>query len=871
MTDIQIRFEELSADLAANRKELSSKTKQLVELQNQLSSMKAELNNKDKQIDELRISSQISSENRFDEMHLQMEEYKNQIQAKESEKQELYSSNMELQRQNQHMKSQLDSLSFKFQHNQNEFNLRLTRLDAMYKQKIESMAKAHQQQIEYHQKKIEAVKQEQFLMSNKETEDIVNSLNDLRTSHDQIESDLNAQIEDLRDQMEKREREKEQLIEEMRALSDQSKTHFEAKIQELTDKLARYEEGDVEIVLKIEVEDPVLHKPPPKKPAPHRPAHMMQHSQPVPTSHSRNSSGASSNHSYNPSGGALLSPVDSSGPNNMHLTLQNVRSNPEFWAIDHSDPNAPHHQPQRSMPLLLDSEHVHQGSNDELPDDDEDGEQDTDDRLADDKLDADDDSKDSKSDDNEQASNGNGGGSSNHYLLYPTISLTETKSDGHVRNASNTSNKSATQYISQRSKNKGRRRSAQLKASKSASSIQPVVPSSGAPARPRTPTFYIFRTASTNAVNGDKSEEKEDNHHKQSYNASKSSESGVSSSHKYTDSAIGIIKSMWGTTPKPQSPNPNRRWRGMSSARSVGYPATPQPNGHHHHHPKRNASVTSFNSDLFAFSDNLSVTSSGYGDQPAPSPPSNASGGKPSETDLANKSLTLQLEMHKQASTRLAEDLKNANKKVMVIKQQAHRKIKQIQLTLQAEQRKWKLREKELSDKLEKKAQDTKRNEMKINQLQQKFQALRADYSLKLQQQQQNGNTPQNPAANANTNALVSQVQSLEQNNAALAQENDKYRRDLSGLKQTILSCNDTMKQQQQQILILNTQLAELRKLNGFGGSSSEELLGKQIRLLKSQRRMLVKELKDLREQNDKLKNIIVTGATPSSVKPYNM
>merc|ERR1719189_2904188 len=100
----------------------------------------------------------------------------------------------------------------------------------------------------------------------------------------------------------------------------------------------------------------------------------------------------------------------------------------------------------------------------------------------------------------------------------------------------------------------------------------------------------------------------------------------------------------------------------------------------------------------------------------------------------------------------------------------------------------------------------------------------------------------------------------LDANNKSLIVQCEKYRRELGTLKQTILSCNDTMQQQQKQILLLNGQLSEQRKLNGFGGSSSEQLLQKQIRLLKSQRRMLIQELKDLREQNDKLKNMIVTG-----------
>ena len=189
---------------------------------------------------------------------------------------------------------------------------------------------------------------------------------------------------------------------------------------------------------------------------------------------------------------------------------------------------------------------------------------------------------------------------------------------------------------------------------------------------------------------------------------------------------------------------------------------------------------------------------------------------------------------------------------------------------MQTEQRQWKIKEKELSEKLQKKVKDTKQNEFVISELQKKFSALQADYNMRIQQDpnlmnnKKNNNNMMNNNNNNNNQELLMKIQALETNNKSLINESEKYRRELSGLKQTLLSCNDTMRQQQQQILILNTQISELRKLNGFQGgtSSAEELLQKQIRLLKSQRRMLVKELKELREQNEKLKNIIVTGGT---------
>merc|ERR1712176_334292 len=122
-------------------------------------------------------------------------------------------------------------------------------------------------------------------------------------------------------------------------------------------------------------------------------------------------------------------------------------------------------------------------------------------------------------------------------------------------------------------------------------------------------------------------------------------------------------------------------------------------------------------------------------------------------------------------------------------------------------------------------------------------------------------------SANVNVQPLLNKIRMLEANNKALIAASEKARRELSGLKETQSSCNDIMRQQQQQILILNTQVSELRKLNGFGGGSSEELLSKQILILKSQRKMLIQQLRELKEQNQKLKNIIVTG-DPSAKKP---
>jgi len=207
-----------------------------------------------------------------------------------------------------------------------------------------------------------------------------------------------------------------------------------------------------------------------------------------------------------------------------------------------------------------------------------------------------------------------------------------------------------------------------------------------------------------------------------------------------------------------------------------------------------------------------------------------------------------------QSNTRLAEDLKNEKKHVMIVKEKAHRKLKAAQISMQAEHRKWKLREKEIFQKLQKKVAEKNKDEFLIRELQKKFSALKAEYNMRI-----NSNSSQFGQQNKPSQQQI--IQSLDANNKSLTIQCDKQRRELSALKQTILNCNSTMQQQQKQILVLNGQLSELRKLNGLGGnnSSSEQLLTKQIRLLKSQRRMLIQEIKDVREQNDKLKTKIVT------------
>merc|ERR1712154_702440 len=153
------------------------------QMENVVSSLRLEINRKNKEIDELKITTQISHDHRTDEMHLEIEEYKNEIQSKETEKQQIHNDYIRLQRQNQTMKSQLDSLSFKLKQNENEYNMKLNRLDTMYKQRIETIKRMNESQIKQSQDQMEAIKQNQLVSSNKETENIKNALNELKNSH----------------------------------------------------------------------------------------------------------------------------------------------------------------------------------------------------------------------------------------------------------------------------------------------------------------------------------------------------------------------------------------------------------------------------------------------------------------------------------------------------------------------------------------------------------------------------------------------------------------------------------------------------------------------------------------------------------------
>eukprot|EP01083_Nonionella_stella_P010226 29212_1 len=816
VAQLQNVIQELRQDLGAQQKELSSKTKKLVEMENVVSSLQSELTQKNKAFDELKITHKMASDHRTDEMYLQLEEYKNQIHSKELEKQEILTNFNQLQLQYNALKQQYDASAYKQQQTESECNMRLNRLDTMYKQRIETLKRMNQSQIKQSQDQMEAIKQTQFISSNKETINIKNSLQELKESHERIEADLNTQIEDLKDQMTKREKEKDQLIQELNQLSVNYKEYAQSEIERLNEKLRHFEQGNVEVVLKIELSDPVLSKPPPKKPAPPKPLHMVTHSDDSLVEADIN----------------LLSPKRHTQP---VISLRDVKSSPDTWKFD--SPRAIRNMPpHRSMPMAKDDEddgNVH--SDIELSEEDE----------------PDEDSKESKSDDENR--------------LFPVRMLMQAKSAGHADEDDQKVNENAGYKLSVKRRTKGNRRRAQ---SKSATSILPdvrtqlaTIPSSSGT---RTPTLYIFRQPKPK--NGSDNDESEST---QTYNAKLAREylKRRESLSKYTDSALNVLKngvhSMWGST-RPskgaQTPNPvsTNRWV------TGGFPNTRR--RQQHLKTRSGASdLSSASSFGDIFSDNLSLAS--FGSAYGSNTNGKASSVALSVTDsLSNKSLELQRKMLMQANTRLAEDLKNEKKHLMIVKEKAHRKYKQLHIQLQAEQRHWKLKEKQTAAKLEKNDQQSKEQQQVISELHRKFHALQSDYNMRLNSGDPNAFT--SPQQTNTNNQFMMKIRALDTNNKQLITQCEKYRRELSSLKQTVLSCNDTMKLQQNQILILNTTVTELRKLNGFGGSSSEQLLQKQIRLLKSQRRMLVKELRDSKAQNDKLKNIIVSGH--SSTKTYS-
>jgi len=391
--------------------------------------------------------------------------------------------------------------------------------------------------------------------------------------------------------------------------------------------------------------------------------------------------------------------------------------------------------------------------------------------------------------------------------------------------------------------------------------------------------FYVFRSSPTD---GDNKENVSNSVNDKGYNANATmfaqpyKRNGAS--HKYTDSVIGSLKngvvSMWGSSKTSVGSDKNSQRGGRPllhyGAASVGYPSSAAGYANRRHQLIRRAHSIANSENGFSYSD--------YGSEGGFSHHSGLSGNsipgvtltrQTSSEQLNSKSLELQRKMLLANQTRLAEDLKNEKKNVMMIKAKAHKKVKQMQIQMQAEKRQHQLKEKVAAVKLEQAEQMSKRDKFMVSDLQKKLIALEQDYNnLRIQRNGYNGSAPGSPIA-METQKLINRIQLLEGNNHQLIGHQEKSRRELTSLKETISSCNDTMKQQQNQILILNQQIAEMRKLHGFGrgNSSAEELLQKQIRVLKSQRRMLIQELKDLREQNEQLKNIIVTGGDRTGKK----
>ena len=216
--------------------------------------------------------------------------------------------------------------------------------------------------------------------------------------------------------------------------------------------------------------------------------------------------------------------------------------------------------------------------------------------------------------------------------------------------------------------------------------------------------------------------------------------------------------------------------------------------------------------------------------------------------------------MYQQDNAKLAENLKMAHQKNMVMKEQSQRKFKQLQLTLQAERATWNSKKKEYSDRIHElervKAENEALLKERIIQLQvmeQQLSRVQTQAQVNHQQMQQASNF-QNAQQSASNRSLVQQV--------------EHYRVQLSQARNQLLAANNTMRQQNDQITKLKNKLtlehktaeALRNQIAQRETTSAEELLEQQVKLLKNQRRMLIHEVRDLREQNERLKNMVVTG-----------
>merc|ERR1712233_114795 len=92
----------------------------------------------------------------------------------------------------------------------------------------------------------------------------------------------------------------------------------------------------------------------------------------------------------------------------------------------------------------------------------------------------------------------------------------------------------------------------------------------------------------------------------------------------------------------------------------------------------------------------------------------------------------MQRKMLMQANTRLVEDLKNEKKNVMIIKEKAHRKYKQLQIAMHAEMKQLQINQKALAQRLQKKTHQSKQSEYFISDLQKKYSALQSEYSIRV-------------------------------------------------------------------------------------------------------------------------------------------
>eukprot|EP01083_Nonionella_stella_P082510 227737_1 len=142
-------------------------TAKLATLENVVSSINIE------QTEDIQITPTFdaNSKHRSDVIYLQIDHYRNQIQCKALENEEIQNNYNALQCQYHTLKHQHD-VHCKIN------DMRLNRLDTMYKNRIQNLKKLNQSQTQ-------------------------NALQKLTQSHNQIVSDLNKQIEDLKSQLER--------------------------------------------------------------------------------------------------------------------------------------------------------------------------------------------------------------------------------------------------------------------------------------------------------------------------------------------------------------------------------------------------------------------------------------------------------------------------------------------------------------------------------------------------------------------------------------------------------------------------------------------------------------------------------------------